>query len=172
MHHIWRATVEGHCMSAVAAGAVKRIVCPTDFSDSATAAERQAVRLGLALGAELVFVHVATQAPLWREGLLTAELLGVFEAQRRWAENALAKRAEALKAEGVAARGLVKIGTPWQEIVRLAADEHADMIVMGTQGRSGLDRLLVGSVAERVVRHAPCPVLTVRPHQDDEGGLS
>jgi len=66
----------------------------------------------------------------------------------------------------------VKVGAPWQEIVRLAADEHADMIVMGTQGRSGLDRLLLGSVAERVVRHAPCPVLTVRPHPDDEGGAS
>jgi nucleotide-binding universal stress UspA family protein len=166
--HVARRRREDY-MSAARAGAVKRILCPTDFSDSAAVAERQAAGLAGPLGAEIVFVHVATQAPLWRESLLTAELLGVFEAQRRWAEDALAKRAEALKAEGVTARGVVKVGAPWQEIVRLATDEHADMIVMGTQGRTGLDRLLLGSVAERVVRNAPCPVLTVRPHPDDEG---
>jgi len=52
--------------------------------------------------------------------------------------------------------------------VRLAAEEHADMIVMGTQGRAGLERLLLGSVAERVIRQAPCPVLTVRPDTDNQ----
>jgi nucleotide-binding universal stress UspA family protein len=54
----------------------------------------------------------------------------------------------------------------------VAADEHADMIVMGTQGRTGLDRLLLGSVAERVIRHASCPVLTVRPNLESQGGTS
>ena len=57
---------------------------------------------------------------------------------------------------------------PTLEIVRLAAEERADMIVMGTQGRTGLDRLLLGSVAERVIRRAPCPVLTVRPDTDEQ----
>jgi nucleotide-binding universal stress UspA family protein len=64
------------------------------------------------------------------------------------------------------------VGAAWSEIVSVAADEHADMIVMGTQGRTGLDRLLLGSVAERVIRHASCPVLTVRPNLESQGGTS
>jgi nucleotide-binding universal stress UspA family protein len=151
---------------------MKRIVCPTDFSEPAVLAERQAVRLALALGAEVVLLHVATEAALWRESVFTADLRGVFEAQRKWAQEALAQRAVALAKEGVTARGVVKVGAAWSEIVRFATDEHADMIVMGTQGRTGLEHLLLGSVAERVVRHAPCPVLTVRPNPASEGGTS
>ena len=79
----------------------------------------------------------------------------------------IAARAAALAAEGVTARAVVRAGVPWREIVHLAAEEHADMIVMGTQGRTGLEHLLLGSVAERVVRTAPCPVLTVRPDIDN-----
>ena len=57
---------------------------------------------------------------------------------------------------------MVKVGAAWEEIIRVAAEEHADMIVMATQGRTGLERFMLGSVADRVVRRAPCPVLTVR----------
>jgi nucleotide-binding universal stress UspA family protein len=147
---------------------MKRIVCATDFSERAAAAERQAVQLAKALGAEIVLAHVASEAPLWREGFYTPDVRAVFEGQRQWAADSLAARAEALTAEGVVARGVVRVGLPWEEIVRLGAEEHADMIVMGTQGRTGLDRLLLGSVAERVIRRAPCPVLTVRPDTPDQ----
>jgi nucleotide-binding universal stress UspA family protein len=92
----------------------------------------------------------------------------VVEGQRKWATDALATRATALAAEGVPARAVVKVGVAWEEIVRLAAEEQAAMIVMGTQERSGLERLLLGSVAERVIRRAPCPVLTVRPDTDNQ----
>ena len=95
--------------------------------------------------------------------LFRSDVRAVFEGQRKWAADTLGARAEALAAQGVAARVVVRVGLPWEEIVRLAAEEHADMIVMGTQGRTGLDRLLLGSVAERVIRRAPCPVLTVPP---------
>src|SRR5918995_3413399 len=142
---------------------MKRILCPTDFSESAATAERQAVHLARALGAELLLLHVAIEAPLWREGVGTADVRRVFEGQRKWAEDTLAARAAALSTEGVSARGVVKVGVAWEEIVGLAAEERADMIVMGTQGRTGLERVLLGSVAERVIRRAPCPVLTVRP---------
>jgi nucleotide-binding universal stress UspA family protein len=151
---------------------MKRIVCPTDFSEAAAMAEREAVRLAAALGAEIVLLHVASEAPLWRESVYTASLLGVFEGQRKWAEDALAERVKELAAQGIAARTVVKIGAAWNEIVRLATEEHADMIVMGTQGRTGLDRFLLGSVAERVIRQAPCPVLTVRPNPEKHGGAS
>ena len=146
---------------------VNCIVCPTDFSERSAPAEREAVRLAKALGAELVLAHVGTDATLWREGLYTPAVRAVVEGQRKWAADALAARAAALAAEGVTARAVVKVGLAWKEIVRVAAEEHADMIVMGTQGRTGLERLLLGSVAERVIRRAPCPVLTVRPDTDN-----
>lgn len=145
-----------------------RILCPTDFSEQAAAAEREAVRLARALGAEIVLAHVGSDAPLWREGRGTPDVRAVFEAQRKWATDALAARATALAAEGVTARSVLKIGEPSTEILRLAADEHADFIVMGTQGRAGLERMLLGSVAERVLRQAPCPVVTVRPSTSQE----
>jgi universal stress protein A len=147
---------------------MKRIVCATDFSERAASAERQAVALARALGAELVLVHVGTEAPLWREGLYTPSVRAVFETQHRWAADTRAARVAALAAEGVPARAVVRIGPPWEQIARLATEEHADMIVMGTQGRTGLDRLLLGSVAERVIRRAPCPVLTVRHETEPE----
>ena len=143
---------------------MKRILCAIDFSDAAAPAEALAVTLARPFGAELVLVHVASEAPLWRESTTgTAQVRAVFAAQRKWAADALAERAVALGGQGVSARWLLKVGVPWQEIVRAATDEHADMIVMGTHGRTGLDRLLLGSVAERVVRRAPCPVLAVQP---------
>jgi universal stress protein A len=141
---------------------MKSILCPTDFSDAAANAERQAIDLARALGAELVLLHVASDAPLWSETLYTPELRIVFEGQRKWAEQALDARAKTLVADGVTARSVVRTGVAWQEIVRAVSEERADMIVMGTHGRTGLDRMLMGSVAERVVRQAPCPVLTVR----------
>ncbi|HEU4367758.1 MAG TPA: universal stress protein [Methylomirabilota bacterium] len=151
---------------------MKCLVCATDFSEAAAAAERQAGALARVLGAELLLLHVASEAPLWRETLGTPAVRAVFEAQRKWATDTLAERAVALAAQGVSSRSLLKVGVPWEEIVRVAGDEGAEMIVMGTQGRTGLDRLLLGSVAERVVRRAPCPVLTVRPDNRDNGGVS
>ena len=147
---------------------MKCIVCPTDFSESATRAEQEGIRLAKALGAELVLAHVATDATLWREGVYTPELRALVEGQRKWAADSLAARATALAADGVTARAVVKVGVAWKEIVRLAAEEHAEMIVIGTQGRTGLEHLLLGSVAERVIRNAPCPVLTVRPDNDNK----
>jgi nucleotide-binding universal stress UspA family protein len=142
---------------------VKRILCATDFSDSAAPAERLAVTLAGPLGAEVVLLHVASDAPLWRESARLAQVRAVFEAQRKWAVDTLTERAQASSAHGVSARWLLRVGGAWQEIVGAAIDEHADLIVMGTHGRTGLERLLLGSVAEHVVRRAPCPVITVPP---------
>jgi nucleotide-binding universal stress UspA family protein len=148
---------------------VRRILCATDFSDAAAPAERLAVTLAQPLGAEVVLIHVASESPLWRETVGTPDVRAVFEAQRHWATDTLTKRVEAMNRDGARARWLLRVGVAWEEVVRAAAEEDADMIVMGTHGRTGLDRLLLGSVAERVVRRAPCPVLTVQP---DHGGLA
>jgi nucleotide-binding universal stress UspA family protein len=68
----------------------------------------------------------------------------------------------AARAEGRRVRTAVRVGVPYEEIVALARDERADLLVIGTRGRSGVPHALLGSVAERVVRLAPCPVLSVR----------
>ena len=153
---------------------MKRIVCATDFSTTSEAALAEAERLAGQLGAELVLLHVAVEAPLWREGIYTPEVRKVFESQRQWAVETLAARAAALGANGVPGRVLVKSGSPWREIIDTARDEGAELIVIGTHGRSGLNRMLLGSVAERVVRQAPCPVLTVGPgvRQEASAALS
>jgi universal stress protein A len=142
---------------------MKRIVCPTDFSTTSEAAIAEAERLASSVGAELVLLHVAVEAPLWREGLYTPEVRKVFDSQRKWAAAALETRAAALAGNGVRARVMVKSGLPWRQIIDTAREEDVDLIVIGTHGRGGLNRMLLGSVAERVVRQAPCPVMTVGP---------
>jgi nucleotide-binding universal stress UspA family protein len=86
----------------------------------------------------------------------------VYDAAREWATGAVEQRAAKARAEGCHARAVLRTGVPYQEIVALATDERADLIVIGTHGRGGINRVLLGSVADRVVRLAPCPVLTVR----------
>lgn len=139
------------------------IIHPTDFSETAQAAEAEAIRLARALNAELVILHVAVEGMLYGESPFgRAELQRVYETQREWARDAIEARVTAARTAGVTARGLVCAGTPTDVIVRTAGAESAAMIVMGTHGRSGVARFLLGSVADRVVRTATCPVLTVR----------
>ena len=140
-----------------------KILHPTDFSDCAAEAQEEASRLARVLGAELVLLHVSVEAPLYAEGLIgVKDVRKVYEAQRKWAEETLDARAAALRDTGVTSRALVRVGVPAEEIVKAAAEEGVDMIVMGTHGRGGLSRFFLGSVADRVIRTARCPVLTVR----------
>lgn len=140
-----------------------KIVHPTDFSAEAEAAEQEAVRLARRLNAELVLVHVATETPLYGEQMFAMpDVKRIYEAQARWAEERLAERAAALTREGIPARWRRRVGVVHAEIGTVAREEAADYIVIGTHGRGGLDRVMLGSVAERVVRTAPCPVITVR----------
>ena len=140
-----------------------RIVVPTDFSACADEAWALAQRLASAHGSELILVHVLVEAPLWSEGPFTMDRAReVFAAARTWVSQQLAERVERAAASGLRARGVVREGIPHDEITALATDERADLVVIGTQGRGGVNRMLLGSVADRVVRLAPCPVLTVR----------
>ncbi len=151
---------------------MKRFLCPIDFSDASQAAEAEAQRLAAALGAEIVLLHVMTEAPLWTESIRAAKVRAVFESQRAWATTALETRVSALTAAGVPARARVTTGLAWEEILRAAREEQADAIVMGTHGRSGLDRMLLGSVTESVLRQSACPVLTVRPPERRRKGAA
>lgn len=128
-----------------------RILVPTDFSPSAAEALRIA-REGFP-GAEIVLLHV----------LEPKKVASALSSPVNSADDREALRAEVLGRLGQLARpgeqSDVAIGTPYEKILARAADLDADLIVMGTHGRTGLAHLLVGSVAEAVVRHAPLPVL-------------
>jgi nucleotide-binding universal stress UspA family protein len=144
-------------------GLFYRIVVPTDFSGCAEEAWGLAQRLAAALGSELVLAHVLVETPLFEEGPFTMERTRrVYEAARKWAEESIEDWAGTARGKGLNVRTVLRTGVPYREIVALATDERADLVLMGTHGRGGLDRALLGSVADRVIRLAPCPVLTVR----------
>ena len=146
------------------------ILHPTDFSECAEQARAQAIRLARALGGEIILFHVSVETPLYAEGMLAAGTVQkIYESQRKWAEEALDARAAEMRAAGVPARWKLTAGVPFDAIVQAAKQEGADMIVMGTHGRRGLERLLLGSVANKVVRLAPCAVLTVRERKGAGG---
>jgi len=143
-----------------------KILCAVDFSDNAREALRVAAELARASSALLVVVHVADPLP-WslRDDVQLApsmiqELVDAEQAElARWQQLA-----KTFGAREVASRYLT--GTPWDQIATLAQNDRTiDLVVMGTHGRTGLAHALLGSVAEKVVRHAPCPVLVVRQGQ-------
>jgi nucleotide-binding universal stress UspA family protein len=140
-----------------------RIVVPVDFSECSGAAWMEAQRLARAFRSEIVLVHVLEEPSPTSGAPFASGLSGeFFGAIRRWAEGELERWREPAKASGLAVRTALRTGTPHREIVDLATDERADLIVIGTHGRGGLDRALLGSVSDRVIRLAPCPVLSVR----------
>jgi nucleotide-binding universal stress UspA family protein len=139
----------------------RRILVATDFEESAEQAIACAVELARADGAELVLLHVYMDLPTYPE-VAAGRVEAIYEEQRRWVEGELERRARAARGRGLLASPLVRTGSPAPTIARVAAEERADLVVVGTHGRSGLDRLVLGSVAERVVRQAPCPVLVVK----------
>ena len=142
---------------------IKRILCPIDFSDSSHHALRQAGTLARWLRAELTALHVDETRSLLNTA--TATLPQSVAAARETREQMLQLTREALapagKTDPLNIAVLLREGRTEEEIVRCATESAADLIVMGTHGRSGLERFVVGSVAEAVVRKAPCPVLTV-----------
>jgi nucleotide-binding universal stress UspA family protein len=140
-----------------------RILVATDFSACADAALRAATALARAMGSTLAIVHVQSPLPAYAfaEGA-APDLARLEEDQRRWAQERLEQQAETVRASGLGVSTAIRVGTPADEVVEAAREMGADLIVVGTHGRTGLNRLLIGSVAERIVRTAPCPVLTIR----------
>jgi nucleotide-binding universal stress UspA family protein len=144
--------------------AFTKIMCPVDFSPGSQQAMRTAVRIAGEHDAELVLVHswyIPTAAFAGDYGYAGEVVQTMVEDAQRALDNAVVE-ARKLGARRVTSRMLN--GLPWQQIVETAQREpRLGLIVIGTHGRTGISRVLMGSVAELVVRHAPCPVLTVRP---------
>ena len=135
----------------------KSVVVPIDFSDEAFAALD--VALGLVAGtADLHLIHVLPEMEVNDPGVVWATVDD--SSRRRHAEQALRDRLKDAKYQGVDIA--IEFGDPSREIAELSKKLGADLIVLSSHGRTGLKRLLIGSVAERVVRLAPCPVLVLR----------
>ncbi len=146
---------------------IARILCPVDFSDSSEHAMRYAAGLAVTFGAELTLLHVVAPvvSALPGETALPDTLQADLDELAAACEKRLEQLAGMLAGDGITVRRQVLNGVPFVEIVRYARDTATDLIVMGTHGRTGLGHLLIGSVAERVVRRATCPVLTVKDPQ-------
>jgi nucleotide-binding universal stress UspA family protein len=142
---------------------LKRILVPTDFSESAENAQRYGTSFAKEYRAQLVLLHVVeTLSVGYASDLFPVPMTEVFEEMASYARAELSKLAEKARARGVDVRELVVQGKPATEILRVAREEESDIIVLGTHGKGVLDHALFGSTTERVVRRAPCPVLTCR----------
>jgi len=142
---------------------LKRVLVPTDFSDSARHAFTYGLSFAKEYGAELLLLHVVENVTVgYASDLFPVPMAEVFQEISGYARAELAKLGQEARARGVSAAEQVIQGKPSNEIIRFASENQVDMIVLGTHGKGMLDQALFGSTTERVVRRAPCPVLTVR----------
>ncbi len=142
---------------------IKNILFPTDFSQGARAAMDHAVSLARDYNAKLILLYVIQDISIaeWYipSSLSVTDLIedmqkSAWKEMDRWAAEVSAKVKDVEK--------LVVRGVPFVEIIRTAKEKGVDLVIIGTHGRTGIDHMLFGSTAEKVVRKAPCPVLTVR----------
>ncbi|HEY3860279.1 MAG TPA: universal stress protein [Verrucomicrobiae bacterium] len=144
---------------------LRKILVPTDFTACSHKALSYALSFARLFGAEILLLHVVESVPtIAQDAMLQSSMLNAAlheESKKRlhrWQREAMADGSvETMTADGV----------PWQRIVEVAREKNMDLIVAGTGGRSGLALVLLGSTAERVVRHAPCPVLVVREREHE-----
>jgi nucleotide-binding universal stress UspA family protein len=145
--------------------AIRRVLAPTDLSNNSLPAVRYAAELAQKFGAELVLLNVVQDMVLvlpdavMPTPVATPDLNEMVAAAR----SGLAKVVADLNLDRLNPKTDVRIGVPAAEIDAAAKDLKADLICVSTHGRTGLAHLLLGSVAEKIIRYAPCPVLVVRP---------
>jgi nucleotide-binding universal stress UspA family protein len=145
--------------------AIRRILAPTDFSDNSIPALRYAAELAEKFAAELVLLHVVQDMTLVLPDAVMPTPVAApdLDEMTAAARAGLARLVADLNLARLNPATEVRIGTPAVEIDAAAKDLKADLICVSTHGRTGLAHLLLGSVAEKILRHAPCPVLVVRP---------
>jgi len=152
-----------------------RILAPTDFSNFSGFALEWAAYLAQCMKADLVFLHVIPE----EEGRIIEEITGegaIVRLPRGIREDVMKDRQKKLTDQynmvvskeiknALRVEEITRVGVPFLEIIKVAREKEVDLIVMGTHGRTGLAHVLIGSVAEKVVHHAHCPVLTVKHPQ-------
>jgi universal stress protein A len=145
--------------------AIKRILVPTDFDNCSTPTVRYAAELAEKFGAELVLMNVVQDLALAMPDAVMPTpvpapvITQLIEAARTGLVNLVTTE----NLSRLNPKLEVRVGSPAGEIVATATDIKADLVCIGTHGRGGIAHFLLGSVAEKVVRQAPCPVLTIRP---------
>ena len=142
---------------------IRRILFPTDLSEPAEYAWSYALTFAQEFGAEVHLLHVIAPPPRLTEAYaVNYEPEKVVESLSQGANATLDRQVEAAKSRGLVFRREVRVGVDFREIIDYATKHAIDLIAMATHGRSGLAHVLLGSVAEKVVRKAPCPVLTIK----------
>jgi len=144
--------------------ALTNVLVPTDFSETSDSALRYGKALATAFGATLHVVHIIEE-PYGQPWAVEAYGFSLAALQDEWIKDAQARLAASVtedEKKTLKTATTTVLGHPVMEILRYAKDNAVDLIVMGTHGRGPLGHVVLGSVAERVVRKAPCPVLTVR----------
>jgi nucleotide-binding universal stress UspA family protein len=143
---------------------MRRIIFASDFSKASRKAFVTAIKTAKRANASLSIVHVlAPFLPIGPDQYVGPETWEeIDEKARQWATRHLAALAGKAKAARVLTATFLVEGTPAREITRFAKAKHADLVIIGTHGRTGLAKLFIGSVANQIVATAPCPVMTVR----------
>ncbi len=156
---------------------IKRILAPTDLSEFSQVGVRYALDLAKAVGAEVTLYHVVSyEELLWygekmKEKIATDSTFGPSHSILEKYQTALTLFLKTHFSDlipSVKVHEKVEMGRPDENIVEEARKERADLIVISTHGRTGLSHILLGSVTEKVVRHAPCPVLSIRPEREQK----
>ena len=148
---------------------IKTILVPTDFSERSNAAIETALLMAKQAGAKIIFLHILQwpdhpdeMTPMADEG---------YAFMKDWANAFLTDLVHQAGREGLEASAEVVDGVPFLEIIQSAGKHAADLIIMGTHGRTGLQHLMLGSQAERVLRQAPCPVMTIKSSKEILAGV-
>jgi nucleotide-binding universal stress UspA family protein len=149
---------------------IRTLLLTTDFSDTSMRAFEAAATLARRFGAKILLVYVDEDRlpPLVIE-YMAVGVEEILDQQRESAAERLAELARTRFDASIAVETLVALGTPHVEIVRLAEEREADLVVMATHGRGFISHAILGSTAERVLRRSPCPVLIVRHPGDGDG---
>ena len=137
---------------------IKKLLVPTDFSDCSREAMKYAEMMARLFEAKIILVHVVHVSYSITD---TVQVVDHTETLKSIAKPLLENEEQRIQSEGIPVEKELLLGVPYRQIIDKANRSHADMIVMGTRGRTGVEHLLLGSVAEKVVRLAHCPVLTV-----------
>jgi nucleotide-binding universal stress UspA family protein len=146
---------------------LKKILYPTDFSEYAASARPYVIDLAKKFGAEVTVIHVLMSPSYAVSPEFAVDLTKIQKDMQAAAESSLAEVRKIFEKEGITTRAILEIGSPFSEIVHTAATDQSDLIIMATHGHGAVKHMLLGSTAEKVVRKAPCPVLTIR-HPEHE----
>lgn len=145
----------------------RHILVPVDFGEPSDGAVDVALTMALEFDSKVTLLHVAWMPPYYYSAYAEGLAYPMDEIETR-AKAELDKAVAKAQARYPRVEGVLLSGQPWEQILEAIRQSHADLVVMGTHGRRGLSRVFLGSVAEKIVRHSPVPVLTTAGYREPE----